>query len=71
LLIKAFLFQAYFIPSGSMENTLEMGRLWVMGDHRFPRSFFGPELAELEVQPAAVPPGDGGIWGEAGLAEDG
>jgi len=27
-----------------------------------------PWLAELEVQAAAVPPGDGGVGGEAGLA---
>ncbi len=28
-------------------------------------------LAEFEVQPAAAPPGDGGVGGEGGLAEDG
>jgi uncharacterized membrane protein YdfJ with MMPL/SSD domain len=38
---------------------------------RFPCSFFDPGLAELEVQAAAVPPGDGGVGGEAGLAQDG
>ena len=28
-------------------------------------------LAELEVEATAVPPGDGGVGGEGGLAEDG
>jgi hypothetical protein len=28
-------------------------------------------LAELEVEAPPVPPGDGGVWGEGGLAQDG
>ena len=37
----------------------------------FHAAYLASLLAELEVKATAVPPGDGGVGGEGGLAEDG
>jgi len=37
----------------------------------FHAAYLASLLAELEVEATAVPPGDGGVGGEGGLAEDG
>ena len=37
----------------------------------FHAAYLAPGSGELEAEAPAVPPGDGGVGGEAGLAEDG
>ena len=64
------------LPSGGQEvqfgTGLAGGDWWGwISSLRFPCSFSDPGLAELEVQAPSVPPGDGGVGWEAGLAQDG
>ena len=40
-----------------------IGLLWT--------GYFGPGSGEFEAELASVPPGDGGVSGEVGVAEDG
>ena len=62
LLIKTFLLQAFYIPSASMEPTLEHGDRVLV--EKVSYRFGGPEIGDVvvfEKEVGALPPADGGF----------